>query len=243
MLPPLPFSYRGTLNQVKLVAFSVDRDEIVPRLPDPLRMLPWRNRAIITLVNVKLTEMRPAGFPRKLGINYQHLAFRLSVDDSHLFGGKSKGIFFLDSFTNQPWIKMSGNMASSYRFNLARIKDDDYLCELRAEDRFFHYAYSDAQPQRPDKALFRMVKRLDRAYAENLGRVYCTQIMRKEWPIQWKKLYHLETNFFETARPEGMFTVQKPIAYLWKAPVKIAPNLWERVSNAWQPKTPFLKPT
>lgn len=226
MLQYLPISFRGILNEVKLVAFSVELDEITPYLPDPLRPLSMGGRALITMVNVKLKEMRPKGLPAQTGFDYQHLAFRLAIDDRHLHNGVSKGIYFLESFADKPWVKMAGNLTSRFRFSPANIKDEGYLCEFQSKDRFFHYAYSTTQPETPNRSLFRLVKRLDRAYAEDLGRVYCTQVLRNKWPIQWGNLYHLETNFFESAKPEGMFTISEPVPYTWKAPQKMPVTAW-----------------
>lgn len=218
MLKSLPLSFKGDLHQVRLINFSVDLAEVQPVLPEGLTPRLINNRVLISMVNVKLRHMHLSGTPKHLGFNYQHIGFRLLVDDS-LWGGRGdQGIFFLRSFSDNPVAVEAGNLLTHYRLEHAQIKDLDYVLELRQKDRFLHYAFSDTKPENVNEELKSTIAAIDRAYAMNGSTPQLTRVVRDSWPIEWIDCYHFETNFFETARLEGAFQIHEVIPYHWLAP-------------------------
>src|SRR6478672_1192485 len=99
-LKKIPVQYKGELHDVKLVNFTVDKAEVLQYVPAGIKVRDFNGKAIISMVNVLLKDMRPDFLPAALGFDYHHLAFRLLVEDSHRNKGENKGIFFLRSFTN-----------------------------------------------------------------------------------------------------------------------------------------------
>ena len=218
----LPLSYKGQLHAVKLIQFSIDPVELQGRIPDGIKPLLIDGRAMISIVNVQLKKMHPTCVPASTGFSYQHVAFRLLIDDGHLHAdGQPRGIFFLQSFTNRPFLIWSGNLMTNYQLSAAQIRDVEYLFDLEAEKRHIHYALEDQMPTQTSPRLKQIIGRIDRAYASNRGELKCTQVLRKEWPIEWTTCYHFETTFFKTAQFEGAFRIRKPIAYQWLAPQTI----------------------
>ncbi|MDX5398083.1 MAG: DUF2071 domain-containing protein, partial [Hymenobacteraceae bacterium] len=82
LLKRIPIQYKGELHQVKLINFTVEKSEIEPFLPKGIKIRNYKNRALISMVNVKLHHMHPAFLPANFSFNYQHIGFRLLVEDA-----------------------------------------------------------------------------------------------------------------------------------------------------------------
>lgn len=220
LLKQIPITYKGELHEVKLINFSVDINEVLPWVPEGIQVRNFDGRAIISMVNVKLRHMRPAGLPKGLSFDYQHVAFRLLVEDSPLNEGENKGIFFLKSFANKPMMVWGGNLMTNYRLSNALITEGDVF-DLRQGDRFVRYKLTDKIPLE-DQGLKSMIGALDRAYAIEQGKLMKTQIQREAWPIEYVACDSFETNFFKTAQLLGAFEVKDVIHYHWLPAVSVS---------------------
>lgn len=219
LLRRLPIRYKGELHNVKLINFSVDLEEVMDEVPEEIRIRRFDDKAIISMVNVQLKKMRPVGFPISTSFDYQHVAFRLLVDDSHLNKGKSKGIYFLKSFSNKPIIAFLGDLMSHYKLSKAEIHDH-YGFDLWQDDRFIRYRLNQ-KDYKGSNELKSDIEAIDRAYAVDKGRLLQTLIQREKWPIQWVNCIGFETNFFDSAKFLGAFEVNDVIDYQWLPPVHI----------------------
>ena len=218
-LKRLPIHYIGRLQDVRLINFSVDIEEVKPLVPAELSIRNFNGRAVISMVNVHLRHMRPKGLPKALGFHYQHIGFRLLIDDAHLNKGEAKGIYFLRSFTDTPWVAKVGNWMTHYRLSKARI-EDPFNFELTQGDQFLRYRLTHEQAEQDDQ-LKAMIQAVDRAYAVDYNSLLKTQIQREQWPIQWVGCEGFETNFFKSARFLGAFEVPEVIDYEWLPPEKV----------------------
>lgn len=117
ILKRIPIQYRGELHDVRLINFSVALEEVAGNVPPGIRIRDFGGRALISIVDVKLKNMRPVAFPF-FRFQYRHMAFRLLVDDSEYNNGVAKGIYFYRSFTSNPLIVMGGGLFTDY--NLGR---------------------------------------------------------------------------------------------------------------------------
>lgn len=218
LLKNIPIHYTGKLYDVRLINFSVDKEEVLEQVPKPLKVLDYNGRALISMVNVQLREMRMDIMPVKF--QYRHLAFRLLLDDSE-YDGRQHGIFFYKSFTDSPLIVWGGKMMTDFNLSLAKITEAGNCLELKQGDKFLHYGFSHRPPAEQNEALKKVVGAVDRAYTAKDGMVKMLRISREEWPIEWVNCYHFQTNFFETARFEGAFKIAKPIDYVWNQAVRV----------------------
>lgn len=213
LIKKLPIKYSGELHDVKLINFSVAMEEVQPLVPKGIKVRDFDGRAIISMVNVRLKDMRPSWFPKSLSFNYQHVAFRLLIDDSNLNGGKAKGIYFLKSFTTQPIVAWMGNLMSHYRLSTAHIHDV-FGFDLWQDDKFIRYNLNEKPTEGP-RDLKSTIQSIDRAYAMDTSDLLCTVIQRKKWPIEWVNCVGFETNFFKSAELLGAFCVKEVIDYQW----------------------------
>jgi hypothetical protein len=219
-LKRIPIEYTGELHDIKLINFSVEIDELRARVPGKIKVRDFDGRALISMVNVRLKKMKPSFAPNAFCFNYQHIAFRLLVDDSVYNGGLNKGIYFLESFTNKPLIVFGGSLMTEYKLEMAEILDTDYACNLTSGNKFIRYHVEDKKPE-PNAELKSTIGAIDRAYSILDNKVRVTQIQREKWPIEPVVCTGFETNFFKSARLEGAFKVYETIYYRWLPPKNI----------------------
>jgi hypothetical protein len=223
-LKRIPMDYYGELHDVKLIQFSVELAELEPMLPKELKARNFDGRGLISMVNVKLKKMHPGFLHSSLGCSYQHVAFRLLLEDApYNQDHNNKGIYFLKSFTTRPLVVHSGNLMTDYELSTAKINDKNNLFELNFGDKYVRYALGEGKPAERKDWLKKEIKAIDRAYNVLDQDVRVTEIKRKGWPIEWADCYHFETNFFETARLEGAFQVDEVVHYQWLAARAVKP--------------------
>jgi hypothetical protein len=222
-LKKIPIRYTGELHQVRLINFSVDKEEVMPWVPEGIQIRDYKGRALISMVNVKLRNMKPGFLPDALSFNYQHIGFRLLIDDAAYSQGMQKGIYFIRSFTDKVLMALGGSLLTNYKLEKADINDSfDGFC-LKQGNQFLKYRFTAKPEYQLEDRLKENVASVDRAYSyigEQLMRV---QIMRDRWPVRWIGCEGFETNFFKTARLEGAFEVAGMIPYEWLPPKPVEP--------------------
>lgn len=216
ILKRLPVHYKGELHDVRLINFSVDKNEILAHVPAHIKVRDFNGRAMISMVDVKLKNMRPVAVPFAR-FNYRHVAFRLLVDDSQYNNGPNKGIFFFRSFTDKPFIVFGGQLMTDYNLELATIQEKENEVVVAQSDKHVRYSLSDTSTS-ADPQLKNIIGALDRAYSVLGNDVRVTQIQREKWPIQAMDCNAFENTFFKTAKFEGAFRVLETIYYDWLPP-------------------------
>jgi hypothetical protein len=214
-LKKLPIVFAGQLNEVKLINFSIDIEEVADQVPFPLKVRDFGGRALISMVDVKLTGMHPTFLPKWCSFNYRHIAFRLLVEDGHLNEGVAKGIYFLQSFSNQPILVFGGNLISPYHLTTAKFEPNHAGIKVKKGDRFVEYALDETPGTQPEGKFYEAVRQVDRAYSTLGEEVFKTQIRREEWPLEARTVKHFSTNYFKTAKLESAYAVIRPIDYNW----------------------------
>ena len=220
LLKRLPIHYKGELHDVRLINFSVAKEEVMAKVPASIKVRDFNGRAMISMVDVKLKNMRPVAFPF-VRFNYRHVAFRLLVDDTpHNNKGDYKGIFFFRSFTNSPWIVSGGRLMTDYNLETARFEDNGDEVTISQGDAKVKYCLDESSAS-PNPELTTTIAALDRAYSVLGKTVRVTQIQREKWPIKLVNCNKFENTFFKTARFEGAFRVLDTIYYDWLPPKAI----------------------
>lgn len=216
LLKRLPIHYKGELHDVGLVNFSVAMEEVAGQVPANIKVRDFDGRALISMVDVKLKNMRPVAFPW-MRFTYRHIAFRLLVDDSAYNGGPHKGIFFFRSFTDNPLIVLGGKLLTDYNLETANIKEQNNEVIITQGNHKVKYALDGLRPV-VNAELKNTIGALDRAYSVLGNTVRVTQIQREKWPIQFVNCNKFENTFFKTAKFEGAFHVPETIYYDWLPP-------------------------
>lgn len=213
LLKRLPIHYKGELHDVRLVNFSVAMDEVLEKVPANIKVRNFNGRAMISMVDVKLKNMRTVAFPF-IRFNYRHIAFRLLIDDSRQSGGSHKGIFFFKSFTDKPVIVFGGRLMTDYNLETAHIEENENEVTVSQGDKRVKYCLDEGIAA-DNTELRKTIAALDRAYAMVGSTVRVTPIQREKWPIQGVNCRTFENTFFSTAKFEGAFRVFETIYYDW----------------------------
>lgn len=216
----IPIHYKGELHDVRLVNFTVTLDEVRAKVPSHIKVRDFNGRAMISMVDVKLKNMRPDFMPAALHFNYRHVAFRLLVEDSHYNNGINKGIYFLRAFTDKPIIVAGGKLLTDYNLEPANIIETGSEVIISQGKHRVKYCLDNSIVAEND-GLKVMIGSLDRAYSVLDGIVRVTEIQREKWPIQLTNCTGFENTFFKTARFEGAFRVPETIYYDWLPPKPI----------------------
>lgn len=223
----LPFAIRGELHDIHLINFSVDPLELLHRfgpLPKPLKPRLHEGRALISMVDVQLRKMRAATWWLPFRFSYQHVAFRLLVEDESFTDTPDRnGIFFLKSFTNRPMITAGGNRLTNFNFQTAHIDNFTSGMRLSTDENFIAYDIDGplSETTHPTR-ITEVISRIDRAYAVEEAAIWETRILRDRWPLRPMHCNHFSTNFFNSARLEAVHKVPEPIPYTWLPPRKLA---------------------
>ena len=210
--------FQGELHEIHLVNFSVDVEEVASRLPAPLRPRVSAGRALISMVDVHLRNMRAQSAWLPFRFHYQHIGFRLLIEDAQWNAEHShKGIFFLDSFTDRPFLAWAGNLVANFRLQPAQLLNYPSGLTVNCGDRHLHYHLAGPVLEENDRLteLKSKIGAIDRAWAVVGDELQKTQIVREKWPLQAMNYVRFETNFFESAKLEGVFRVPETIHYTW----------------------------
>ncbi len=214
----LPLRFKGELHDIVLVNFSVDMAEVADQVPADIRIRNFDGRAMISTVNVKLKQMRPSFMPKWSSFDYQHIGFRLLVEDKHYYEGQAsdRGIYFLNSFTTRALMAMGGALLTDYRLETAEIFNDQHSLDLRKGANILSYRVAENRaPEQHNHELLQTIGAIDRAYSKLGAKTRVTQIMREKWPLAPMEALDFRTNFFCSARLEGIFRVPETIYYNW----------------------------
>lgn len=210
--------FQGELHDITLVNFSVDPVEVRHLLPPPLELRLFNGRAMISMVDVCLRNMRAKGPLGLFKFDYQHIGFRLLVKDAAWNEDAAHhGIYFLDSFTDRKLMAIGGSLLSNYRLSEAHLHQLPQGLNLRKGEKHLHYDYSFPiqKPSQSSQELRKTIGTIDRAWAVEDDKLFKTQILREKWPLEAVQCNRFETNFFQTARLEGVFRVPETIYYTW----------------------------
>ncbi len=218
LLKRIPIHYQGQLYDVRLVNFSIDARELQGRIPSQIQLRDFAGRAMISMVDVKLRNMRPTFLPAGLYFNYRHVAFRVLVDDGRYNDGVQKGIFFYRSFTDKYFAVIGGKLLTDYNLEGATINEDGDDVGIFQGADYIRYRIGREPMVDADEALKSIVGSVDRAYSVLGKTLRVTQIQRQQWPIRQVRCSGFENTFFKTAKLEGAFRVFETIHYDWMPP-------------------------
>jgi uncharacterized protein YqjF (DUF2071 family) len=211
--------FSGELHEVRLINFSVEKEELKKYLPKGLKLLDYHGRALISMVDVKLKNMRVASFLPSF--SYRHIGFRLLIDDQYINTISPKGIYFMKSFTDKSLMIFAGNIVADFNLSSSKISGEGNHVKIQQGDKFVEYSITDEKYPTPNSSLYDLVKRIDRAYAFKNENALVTKITREEWPIEQVEVLDFKTNFFKSAKVEGAFKIYKVIDYVWEKPFKV----------------------
>jgi len=223
LLKRIPIKYWGELHDIRLINFSIEKNELVDKIPGQLKLRDYNGRALVSMVDVQLKRMHPSFVPSSLNFNYRHIAFRVLIDDGCYNAGLSKGIYFFRSFTDHPFIVMGGSCLTDYHLEYGQIYEQNEQVILKKGNESLRYSIK-TKIRQTDSTLHKLkdqVGSIDRAYSVLNDKIRVTQIVREKWPIEPVDCQMVENTFFKSAKLEGAFKVFETIYYQWLPPKNV----------------------
>jgi hypothetical protein len=130
---------QGNIQRRLLVNFRVDPAVIQSVLPATFRPKLQAGKAIAGICLIRLTEIRPAGFPRFLGITSENAAHRIAVQWTEQGGEIREGVFIPRRDTSSLLNHVTGGRIFPGEHQLARfqVRDDGHSVDFKmtAQDR------------------------------------------------------------------------------------------------------------
>lgn len=215
-LKTLPIAYEGLLKDVRILNFSVPLDEIEKSIPDGLSVTNFQGRAMISLADLRIHEMRPKGFPKWLSLSYRHVALRLLVDAQETGERWGHPVYFLKSFCASACVICGGALFTDYHLQKAQIEEDE---QVRLESGEFYLRYSLSGEEEANPVDLQRTARMNTAYAVHWGCIWQTNIKPDHWPIEPVTCHGFSTNLFKNARLEAAYKVKGNLCFERSAPL------------------------
>ena len=205
----------GELRDVRLFNFSIAMDEARRYIPEPLQPRNFRGRAVVSMADVQIAGLRPAGCALCPGLSYRHIVLRMLIDDGRYSNGEQRGAWFFRSFAAQPWIARSGNLLTEFNFHTAVIGGGASQLAVQCGTFTIFCEWEHTTPPAFDEELRRAVQTLDRAYSVHNGRVLRRDIERSRWLPVPATCRAFSCSGFDSIRFEGLFRISQPVSYRW----------------------------
>ncbi len=215
-LKSLPITYEGLLKDVKVINFSVALDELAPLMPAGLKAMNFEGRAMISLADLQICEMRPKYLPKWLALNYRHVALRVLVERKKAGSGTEPAIYFLKSFCESACLVCGGGFLTDYRLCKAKIKGGNET-SIETPNTFLNYALN-SEKDTSDKQDLRRTARLNTAYAVHGEDIWQTQIQPDDWPLEPVNCSAFATNLFKDYRLEAAYEVKGTLDFSRSVP-------------------------
>jgi uncharacterized protein YqjF (DUF2071 family) len=126
LVPKHPIRMRTVFRDCVLVNFAIDPAVMRALLPAPIEPAIHHGAAHLSIVIARMDRMRPVFVPRRLGITYDQVVYRVVVRHRG-----EPGVFFLRSDANNRLMCLAGDALTFFRFHHADI-------EYRADGEILH---------------------------------------------------------------------------------------------------------
>ena len=239
----------GRLSECVLLVYRTPADHVRHLLPRGLELNQQGEWAFWNVVACRVDNLRPAGWPRWWGVNYQQVAYRLYVR-ARTAGRKTvEGLYFVRSDADHRWLARAGNCLSDFRFHPCRITlvADRATLFLRVKNTRDRTGEAELRaslaevPSLPESSCFSSPSESERflkycplglSCTDGGERLKLAEVMRDDsaWQERPIKVVKARWSFFERLRhPELVLeraTRVAPIDYAWRLgrQVKLSPR-------------------
>jgi uncharacterized protein YqjF (DUF2071 family) len=117
LVPKHPLRMRTVFRDCFLVNFAVDPAVMRRLVPAPIEPALHDGAAYLSIVIARMDRMRPALLPRRLGVTYDQVVYRIVARHRG-----EPGVFFLRSDANNRLMCLAGDALTFFRFHRADIE-------------------------------------------------------------------------------------------------------------------------
>jgi len=149
-----PFAVEAFFDSSVVLTFAIPKELIQDMIPYPLELDTHQNKwAFIAIAIVKTRNLRPKGFPKFLGHNFQLIGYRIFVRYTNQAGKRMRGLYILKSETDKQKMVILGNLMTTYKYTKTDIniskKDNSYNIISSNSNIDIKFEISDESPPIP----------------------------------------------------------------------------------------------
>jgi hypothetical protein len=200
----------GVIDRRLLINFRVDPDIAGRVVPPPFRVNISKGSAIAGICLIRLTELRPRGVPRRLGITTESAAHRLAVE-WETDNTSGHGVYIPRRDTDSRLSVLLGGRVFPGEHHRARFQvhegDGRFEIEMHSADETNCVAVRASEALGlPHASLFRDVEEaseffrhdtLGYSHTRDPGRYDGLELQAAEWHIDPLTVEHVRSSFFE----------------------------------------------
>lgn len=117
-----PFAIEAFFEQSVVLTYAIPKEHIRDLVPHPLVLDTHQNTwAFIAVAFVKTKHLRPKGFPKIFGNDFNLIGYRVFVRYTNKAGKNLRGLYILQSETDKQKMVILGNLMTSYSYHKTDI--------------------------------------------------------------------------------------------------------------------------
>jgi uncharacterized protein YqjF (DUF2071 family) len=118
----LPFAMKGRLAECVLMSYRTPAHTVRRLVPRCFELVTRDGWAFWNVVACRVEAMRPVCVPARLGVTYNHVAYRLLVRARTAEGTTLDGLYFVRSDADSPLVGRFGNLLTDFQFHPADVE-------------------------------------------------------------------------------------------------------------------------
>ena len=118
----LPLAMNGRLSECLMLSYRTPARSVRHLVPNGLELEARGGYAFWNVLACRVEAMRPAGVPRRLGVTFNDVAYRLHVRGRTAAGETLRGLYFVRSDADRGLVARFGNALTSFRFSAADVE-------------------------------------------------------------------------------------------------------------------------
>lgn len=144
-----PFAVEAFFESSLVLTFAVPKEELAPIIPECLTLDTFDNRwAFVAVAMVQTKGLRPKGFPKFLGNDFFLMGYRIFVRYTNRVGKRLRGLYILQSQTDQKKMEWLGNLFTHYQYTTTDIQQatNDHRREITSVQSGFRVVIETDSP-------------------------------------------------------------------------------------------------
>lgn len=117
-----PLAMNARLSECLLLSYRTPARSVRQLVPKGLDLVTRDGWAFWSVAACAVESMRPAGVPKFLGVNFNHVSYRLHVKARTAAGRTLRGLYFVRSDADSDLVGRFGNLLTNFRFHGAAVE-------------------------------------------------------------------------------------------------------------------------
>ncbi len=217
-----------------VLTYAFPKETLIPLLPECLELDDFKEQyGFMAIAIVQTRDLRPKGFPSFLGNNFTLIGYRIFVRYRNSQGKRLRGLYILESETDQKKMEFLGNIFTKYNYKTTDIsiekKRNQINIQSVASELSLQFLQKESASQLPENSPFADWKEARRfagplpftfTFDQSKNEVLIIEGVRTNWKPEPLEILSEETAFFKKRNlkdgiPANAFIVEN-IPYHWK---------------------------